>query len=172
LWLRTCDNRRRFSRVIANDHFLHGGILMPYTVTKVEMWTGEIEDRVGGLGAKLEAIAQAGTDLEVVVARRQPHQRGKGVVFLGPIKGTKAQKAASAAGLARAPNLYALRVEGPNKAGDCAHMTRLLADAGINLRGLTATVCGGKYVLSLGFDSADAAGQAARILSRGGGKRK
>ncbi len=145
---------------------------MSYTVTKVEMWTGAIEDRVGGLNAKLEAIAEAGTDLEVVIARRNPQQPGKGVVFLGPIKGTKAQQAASAAGLSRAGDLFALRVEATNKPGDCARLTRMLTDAGINLRGLSATVCGTKYVLSLGFDTEAAADKAAGLLSGAGTKRK
>jgi hypothetical protein len=145
---------------------------MSYTVSKVEMWTGEIEDRVGGLNAKLEAVAEGGTDLEVVIARRNPQQSGKGVVFLGPIKAAKAQQAASAAGLRRAGDLFALRVEATNTPGDCARLTRMLTDAGINLRGLSATVCGAKYVLSLGFDSEDAADKAARVLSGAGAKRK
>ena len=34
-------------------------------------WTGELEDRVGGLSARLGPLAEAGVDLEVVVARRQ-----------------------------------------------------------------------------------------------------
>jgi hypothetical protein len=145
---------------------------MAYTISKVEMWTAEIEDRVGGLNAKLEAIADAGVDLEVVVARRQPQQPGKGVVFLGPIKGGKAQQAAAANGLSRATDLCALRVEAPNKPGDCARVTRLLSDAGINLRGLSATVCGAKYALSLGFDSEDDAAKAERLLQGAGKKRK
>jgi len=66
---------------------------MAYTVNKVDMWAGEIDDRVGGLAAKLEALANAGADLEVVVARRQPGQPGKGVVFLGPVKRGKPQEA-------------------------------------------------------------------------------
>ena len=81
---------------------------MSYTVSKVEMWTGQVEDRVGGLSAKLAALADAGVDLEIVVARRQPG--GGGVAFLGPVKGAKAQKAAAAAGLTPAPNLFGLRV--------------------------------------------------------------
>jgi hypothetical protein len=145
---------------------------MPYTVTKVEVWTAPIDDRVGGLNAKLEAIAEAGTDLQFVVARREPHLPGKGIVLLGPIKGAKAQRAASAAGLTRSGNVFALRVEAPNKPGDCARVTQLLADSGINLRGLSATVCGAKYVLSLGFDTEDAAAQAARLLKSAGSKRK
>jgi hypothetical protein len=68
--------------------------------------------------------------------------------------------------------VVALRVEAPNKAGDCARVTRLLAEAGINLRGLAATVCGGKYVLSLGFDSQETATKAARLLTGSGAKRR
>jgi hypothetical protein len=144
---------------------------MAYTVNKVDMWMGEIDDKVGGLAAKLEALAEAGVDLEVVVARRQPHQPGKGVVFLGPVAGAKAQKAASAVGLSKAANLAALRVEGQNKPGDCHRLTRLLAEAGINLRGLTATTVGKKYVLALGFDNASDADKAARLLRSTGPKR-
>ncbi len=145
---------------------------MPYTVSKVEMWTGEVADTVGGLSAKLEALAQAGVDLEVVVARRQPHMPGRGVVFLGPIKSAKGKQAASAAGLSPAAGLAGLRVEGPNKAGDCHRVTELLADAGINLRGLTASVCGSKYVLALGFDSEADAASAAKVLRSAGGKKR
>ena len=51
---------------------------MAFTANKVEMWTGEIDDRIGGLAALLEPLAEAGVDLEVVVARRQPGMPGKG----------------------------------------------------------------------------------------------
>src|SRR5262249_21507787 len=126
---------------------------MAFNANKVEMWTGEISDRVGGLAAVLAPLAEAGVDLEVVVARRQPGMPGKGVVFLGPIKGAKAQQAAATAGLKKTPDLAALRVDGPNKPGECQRLTKLLADAGINLRGLAATVVGDKFTISLGFDS-------------------
>ena len=143
---------------------------MAYTVNKVEMWTGEIDDRVGGLAEKLEALADAGADLEVVVARRQPHRPGKGVVFVGPLTGAKVQKAAEAAGLTKARDLVALRVEGPNKPGECSRLARRLADAGLNLRGLTATVLGNKFALSLGFDSDADATKAAGVLRAAGSK--
>jgi hypothetical protein len=145
---------------------------MAYTVDKVEMWTGALQDRVGGLAAKLQALADAGVDLEVVVARRQAHLPGQGLVLLGPIKGAKAQQVATAAGLTKATDLVALRVEGPNKPGECYRLTRLLADAGINLRGLAAAASGGKFAVSLGFDSDAEATKAADLLKSAGGKRK
>ena len=51
---------------------------MAYSVKKIEVWTGDISDRAGGLAAKLAALAEAKADLTFVVARRQPHQPGMG----------------------------------------------------------------------------------------------
>jgi hypothetical protein len=145
---------------------------MPYTVETVEIWTGEIEDRAGGLAAKLEPLADAGADLELVIARRQPHQPGKGVVFLGPVTGARARRAAGEAGLTWATDLAALRVEGANRPGEGGRLTRLLADAGLNLRGISAGVLGTKFVALLAFDSSADAGKAARLLRAAGARRK
>jgi hypothetical protein len=145
---------------------------MAYVVSTVEVWTGEIEDRPGGLAGKLEPLADAGADLEMVIARRQPHLAGKGVLFVGPVTGAKARRAAAAAGLARAADLAALRVEGPNRPGEGSRLTRLLADAGLNMRGLSAAVLGSKFVAVLAFDTGADAGKAARLLRAGGARRK
>lgn len=135
---------------------------MPYTVSKVDVWTAEIEDRPGGLADKLAPLAEAGVDLEFAIARRQAP--GKGIVFLSGIKGTKASRAAASAGLSKTTALAALRIEGPNKAGICYQMTCQLAEAGINMRGLSAAVIGRKCVMFLAFDSAADANKAARLL--------
>jgi hypothetical protein len=145
---------------------------MAFTANKVEMWTGEIDDRVGGLAAALQPLAEAGVDLEVVVARRQPGMPGKGVLFLGPIKGAKGEQAAAKAGLRKATDLVGLRVDGPNKPGECQRLARQLADAGINLRGLSATVIGNKFTIALGFDSDADATKAAQVLKGSGSKAK
>jgi hypothetical protein len=137
---------------------------MPYTVSKVDMWIGRIEDRVGGLAEKLTPLADAGSDLELVIARRQRHMPGKGLVFLGPVKGGKSTKAARAAGLRKASDMVALRVEGLNKPGEGGRITRRLADAGVNLRGISALVLGKKFVAFIAFDSDADATKAARIL--------
>ena len=144
---------------------------MPYDVTKLDVWTGEIADRVGGLASKLERLAGAGVDLQFLVARRQAHLPGRGVVFLSGISGAKGTKAAVAAGLAKASDVVALRVEGPNKAGAASQITRRLADAGINLRGVSAGVMGKKFQLFLAFDNAADADKAARSLRAAGGKK-
>ncbi|MBV9124527.1 MAG: amino acid-binding protein [Planctomycetes bacterium] len=144
---------------------------MPYTVNKVDMWIGRIEDQIGGLADKLEPLAAAGADLELVIARRQRHMPGKGVVFLGPLTGAKLKKAAEAAGLRKALDMSALRVEGPNKPGEGGRMMRQLAGAGLNLRGVSAMVLGNKFVAFLAFDNLADANKAARLL-RGAGSKK
>jgi hypothetical protein len=145
---------------------------MSYQVKKVEVWAGEIDDQAGGLAAKLEPLADAKVDLQFLIARRQPHVPGKGIVFLSGLKGARAARAATAAGLSKAANLFSLRVEGPNKPGACYALTRRLADAGINLRGVSAGVMGKKFLLFLAFDSADDAATAARLARASGGKKK
>ena len=145
---------------------------MPFEVKKLDVWTGEIDNKVGGLASKLELLAKAGVDLQFLVARRQPHLPGRGVVFLSGISGAKGTKAAADAGLAKASNVVALRVEGPNKAGAAYQITRRLADAGINLRGVSAGVMGKKFQLFLAFDNAADADKAARSLRAAGGKKK
>ena len=141
---------------------------MAYEVTKVEVWTREIDDRAGSLAAALEPLAKAGVDLVFMIARRYTHVAGKGVVFVGGIAGP-ATKAAETAGFKRASGLVGLRVEGPNKPGDAYEVAKLLSGAGINLRGVSATVIGSKYVQIMAFDSAADADKAASVL-RGAGK--
>ena len=141
---------------------------MGYNVSKFDVWTGEINDRVGGLASALGPLSTAGADLAFVVARRQPNKPGRGVVFIGGVSGAKATKAAASARLAKSNEMAALRVEETNKPGSCHRMTRLLAIAGINLRGLSATVIGKKCVYILAFDGTADADRAARVLRAAG----
>jgi hypothetical protein len=141
---------------------------MPYAISKVDVWTRAIDDRAGSLAATLEPLADAGVDLEFLIARRRTLVPGKGVVFLGGITGGKGAKAAAAAGFKKATDISGLRVEGPNKAGDCHRVARLLAKTGISLRGLSASVIGRRYVLILGFDSDADAAKATKLLRAAG----
>src|SRR5262249_4576681 len=146
---------------------LLGGLIMAYSISNVDIWSGGIVDRVGGLAAKLDPLADAGADLDVGIAPRPPDRPGQSGGVLGPGTGAPAQKAAAAAGLSKTADLAALRVEGPNKAGECRRIARLLADAGLNLRGLSAASLGNKFVAFLAFDSATDAASASRVLRAG-----
>jgi hypothetical protein len=137
---------------------------MSLTVTKVDVWAAQIEDKPGGLARLLGALAGAGADLECVVARRDPSKTGKGVAFLTPVKGANVRKAAKAEGLAPAEKLATLKVEGNDAPGLGFRIISAIADSGVNLRGVSGTVVGRKFVVYLGFDGNADAAKAARAL--------
>jgi len=139
-------------------------MIVAYEVSKMDVWVGEIQDKPGALAEVLAALAEAGADLESLLARRQPDKPGTGVVFVSPIKGSKAMKAAQAAGLHRSTTLAAVKVTGTNKAGVGAQLTKAIGDAGINLRGVQAAAIGNKFAAYLAFDSAADANKALRAL--------
>jgi hypothetical protein len=139
---------------------------MAYTIKKVDVWAGEIVDRPGGLGEKLSALSDACANLEFLVSRRAPDKPGTGVVFVTPVKGAKQKNAAQQAGLATTDSLHSVRVEGPDRAGLGSKMSRALADAGINLRGVSAAALGRRAVTYFAFDSAADADTAMRVLKK------
>jgi hypothetical protein len=139
---------------------------MAYTVTKVDVWAGEIADRPGGLGSTIEALSSAGANLEFLVSRRSPDRPGTGVVFLTPVTGAKQKNAARAAGLNTTDSLHSVRVEGPDRPGLGTKMTQAIADAGINLRGVSAAALGRRAVTYLAFDNAADANNAMRVLKK------
>jgi hypothetical protein len=139
---------------------------MAYSIKKVEVWAGEVADRPGGLADKIDALSGVGANLEFVIARRSPDKPGTGVVFVTPIKGAKQKGAAQSAGLTTTDSLHSLRVDGPDKAGLGAKMAKALADAGINLRGISAAALGRRAVSYFAFDSAADAENAVRVLKK------
>jgi len=137
---------------------------MAYTIERVDVWAGAIEDRPGSVAGVLDILAQAGANLEFVIARRD--QPGTGVVFVSPVKGAAETNAAIKVGLSKAKSLHSVRVEGPDKPGLGAKMTRAVADAGINMRGISAAALGRRCVVYFAFDNPDHANKARRVLKR------
>jgi hypothetical protein len=137
---------------------------MSLTVTRVDVWAASIEDQPGGLAGKLAPLAEAGADLEFVIARRAPDKPGTGVVFITPLEGDAQTQAAAGAGFAVAQSLHSVRVEGDNAPGIGAQLTKKLADAGINLRGLSAAVIGQRFIMYLALDTAEDAEKVAGLL--------
>jgi predicted amino acid-binding ACT domain protein len=88
------------------------------------------------------------------------------VLFVTPIKGAKQKNAAQSAALATTPSLHSVRVEGPDKAGIGTKMATALAEAGINLRGISAAALGRRAVSYFAFDSAVDADNAVRVLKK------
>lgn len=127
---------------------------MSLILNRVDVWAAEIDDEPGAVGRTLRGVAERGADLEFVVARRLADKSGKGVVYLGPLKGEEQTGPAGEAGLRRASELSLLKIEGPNEPGMSGKVTGAIPDAGVNLNSLTGTVYGPRFLLYAGFDNA------------------
>lgn len=139
---------------------------MELSVERVDVWAATIEDKPGGLAQALSALRDAGADLQFVVARRAPEASGKGVVFVAPLQGEQEIRAATQVGFNVTPSLHSVRVMGLDQLGIIAQLTRMLADGGINLRGVSAAVLGTQFIAYIAVDSLDDAEQAIDILQR------
>jgi hypothetical protein len=143
---------------------------MALKVTKVPVWVGDIPDQPGGLDAVFAKLADAGADLQCVIARRQSEKPGRGVVFVTPITGRKQEGAAHESGLQPTTNIVTLRVEGDDQPGFGHRMTQAIADMGVNLRGMTAAVLGRKFIVYLALDTEADAIYATDALKKVGGR--
>ncbi|MBM4090770.1 MAG: amino acid-binding protein [Planctomycetes bacterium] len=133
-------------------------------VERVEVWEASIQDESGGLARVLAGLRDAGADLDVIICRRTPHKPGGGVVYVAPLRGDEQVSAAAMLGFNVTTSVQSVRVEGDNEAGVASLITQQLAEAGINLRGLTAAVTGERFILYIGLDSTEDAAKAVRIL--------
>ena len=137
---------------------------MAFTAQRVDTWAASIKDTPGSLAGKLSALAEAGANLEFVIARRRAEKPGQAVVFVTPIKGGTESRAARKAGFAKTKSLHTVRIEGPDKAGRGATIAQALAAKGLNLRGLSAAAMGTKFVAHIALDTSAEAAKAVRIL--------
>jgi hypothetical protein len=138
---------------------------MGFKLERVHIWCGEIADQAGGMAAKLAPLAQAGTNLEFILTRRQLDKPGTGLLYVAPVTGPFQVRAAKAAGLTEAHEAVVLKVEGDNEAGLGHRLTQQWATAGISLQSLTMAVVGNKFVGYAAFDTVADANRAAQILA-------
>ena len=139
---------------------------MDLLVERADVWAAPIEDRPGALGELLAALREAGADLQFIIARRSPETPGKGVVFVTPLEGDREIRAAADAGFNVSRSLHSVRVMGADRPGIAAELTQKLADAGINLRGFSASVIGKQFVAYAAVDSQEDANKAISILEQ------
>src|ERR1051326_3251194 len=138
---------------------------MGFRLERVHIWSGEIQDKAGGMASKLAPLAEAGADLEYIVTRRQSERPGSAMLYVAPVTGPAQVRAARLAGLAETHDTVVLRVEGDNEAGLGYRLTQQWATAGINLQGLTMSVVGPRFVGYAKFDTVGDANRAAQILA-------
>jgi hypothetical protein len=139
---------------------------MGHMIERADVWAAPITDAPGGLADVLTALREAGADLQFIVARRAPEQPGTGVVFVTPLQGDREIMAAADAGFNVAQSLHCVRVQGEDRPGVAAELTSRLAEAGLNLRGFSASVIGRQFVAYVAVDSSADAAKAMEVLAR------
>ena len=139
---------------------------MGFKLDRVHVWTGDVEDKVGGAADKLSLLAQAGANLEYVYSRRKARQvPARAFSLSAPITGPTQVRAAKAAGLHETQDPVVMRVEGDNEAGLAHRVAQQWAIANISLQGMSLSVLGKKFVGYVSFDSVEDANRAAQILA-------
>lgn len=137
---------------------------MAFEIVKVEAWEGEIEDRPGGLAEKLAEIMGAGANLDFIVAHPCSEKPDTSRLFLAPLYGEAQTKAALEAGLKCSTEQW-VRVHGPDRPWLAAGLAQTIADAGINMRSLSAATIGDRCVLYISFSSEADARRACQVLT-------
>lgn len=139
---------------------------MDLLVERVDVWAASIQDRPGGLAEVLDALRQAGADLQFIIARRAPEKPGTGVVFVTPLQNDREIRAAAQVGFNVSQSLHSIRILGQDQPGIAAELTQKLADGGVNLRGFSASVIGTRFVAYVAVDSLNDANKAMEILQQ------
>ena len=144
---------------------------MAVTVKRIVLWRKEVENKTGILANALAPLANAGTDIHVVIAYRFPGQESKAAIELYPVTGKKSATAANEAGFS-ASAIPALLVEGDNRAVLGYATAQAIAGSGINIDFLVAQVVGKKYSAVFGFESDADAAKCAAIIRKATASRK
>jgi hypothetical protein len=137
---------------------------MDLFVEHVDVWAAPIQDKPGGLATVLATLREVGANLQFMIARRAPEKPGKGVVFVSPLQGDREIAAAAEVGFNVAQTLHSVRIMGPDRPGIGAELTQKLADAGINLRGFSASMIGTQFIAYAALDSLEDAKKTVEIL--------
>ena len=139
---------------------------MALKATKADVWAVSIDDRAGGVAEKLEPLVEAGANFEMVFARRTPERPGKGMLFVTPVKGAKAARAAREVGMGIPKTIYSVRIEGADRPGLGAQIARALGDAGVSFRGISGIAIGRKFVSYIACDRAQDQAKAIAALRK------
>ena len=138
---------------------------MSFKMQRVHVFHAEVEDRPGGIAAKLKKLAEAGAHLEYVYSQRSPDRPGKGDLYVAPLQGANELAAAREAGLHETPEPIVMRVEGDDRTGLGGRLTQAWEMAGINLHGLVMSAINGRFIGYATFDTVSDANKAATILA-------
>jgi predicted amino acid-binding ACT domain protein len=138
---------------------------MSFKMQRVHVFHSEVEDKPGGIAAKLKTLAEAGAHLEYVYSQRSATKAGYGDLYVAPLHGNGEVTAAKKAGMHEVNDPIVMRVEGDDKTGLSGRLTQAWELAGLNLHGLVLSVLHGRFVGYVTFDSPQDANKAATILA-------
>ena len=102
---------------------------------------------------------QAGISATRKIVQKQP-------MFVTPVKGAKAVKAAQEAGFGKPESIHSVRIEGGDKPGLGSKIARALGNAGVSFRGVSAVAIGKKFISYIACDSAEDAARAIAVLKK------
>ncbi|MEP0846860.1 MAG: ACT domain-containing protein [Phycisphaerae bacterium] len=138
---------------------------MALELTKVAVWSAELDDRPGTLAGKLEALERAGANLDFIIVRPYGDGSGRGVLYVAPLISREQLQSAEEVGLRRS-SIQSLRISGPDRPGLGAGIARTLANHNINIAGLTASALEDRCVFYVRFNSDADLISAAAILTK------
>src|SRR2546428_13482325 len=122
------------------------------TVKNVQLWSLHRANRKGMLADVLEPLAAAGANRRVVMGCRHPGELERATVGVFPVEGAAAEAAARKAGFAPSETACIL-VEGTDRKGLGAQISRSLSDAGISMAFLMEETVGRRFSAGSGLAS-------------------
>lgn len=137
---------------------------MAVTVKTAVLWRRELENQPGTLAEALKPFADEKVNLQVVMGYVLPGDRARAALEVYPVSGKKAAGAASAAGMVPMETTHALLVEGDDRVGLGHHMSAALAQENVNIHFAIIQVVGKRFTGVFGFDNAEAASKAAKVI--------
>ena len=136
---------------------------MNLVVERVDVWAAQIADEPGALANLLDVLQESGANLQSIIARRLP-EPGKAVVYVAPLRGDREIAVAAQLGFNLTHSLHSMRVLGPNRPGIAAEITLKVAEAGINLRGFSASAIGDRFAAYFALDTVQDANRLVGVM--------
>lgn len=139
---------------------------MLLNVSRSDVWSAIVPDQPGSIAKKLEALAVAGANLDLIISWRNPSAPDQSEIVIGPLTSDKQTQAALSLGFKHNSDIAAIHVEGPNEPGMGFRVTRALAQEGISLKGIAVATMGNQVTMHISLDTARDAERAVHVLQR------
>jgi len=138
---------------------------MAVIVKRITLWRTEVENKLGMLAQTLKPLADAGTNLQVIMSYRFPGEPTRAAIELSPVSGKRSEAAAKTARLDRSsiPTLLAI---GDDRPGLGSEIAEAIAGAGINISFMVAQVVGRRYSGVYGFETEEEARVATNLIKK------